>query len=101
MENNIERLHNELEEARRNFHQTVADVNQKVEIVSAQLQPENLLERHLPLAACVVGALGFAAGTNNGGVPILGTLILGGLLGAVFGEALNHGFGEHETTLRT
>jgi hypothetical protein len=68
MEDNIDTIINALEEARRNLHQTVTEVNQKVATVSTQLQPERLVERHLLLAVCLAGALGFATG-NGGGRP--------------------------------
>jgi hypothetical protein len=98
MEDNIDTIINALEEARRNLHQTVTEVNQKVATVSTQLQPERLVERHLLLAVCLAGALGFATG-NGGGRPTgVATLLLGGLLGALMTEASNHGFRNHDTT---
>ena len=98
MEDNIDTIINALEEARRNLHQTVAEVNQKVATVSTQLRPERLVERHLPVAVCIAAALGFATG-NGGGRPTgVATLLLGGLLGAMLTEASNHGFRNHDTT---
>jgi hypothetical protein len=43
MEDNIERIKDELEEARQSLHETVTEVNRKVETVSAQLQPARLV----------------------------------------------------------
>jgi hypothetical protein len=98
MEDNIDTIISALEEARRNLHQTVTEVNKKVATVSTQLQPERLVERHLLLAVCLAGALGFATG-NGGGRPTgVATLLLGGLLGAMLTEASNHGFRNHDTT---
>lgn len=94
MEETIDTIQNELEEARRSFHQNVADLNDKVETVTTQLQPEHLLQEHLPLAACIMGTLGFAAGSGGGRLTIFGTLILGGLLGAIFREVRDHRFRE-------
>jgi hypothetical protein len=101
MEHNIDTIINALEEARRNLHQTVTEVNQKVATVSTQLQPERVVERHLLLAVCIAGALGFATGKGGGRSSGVTTLLLGGLLGAMLTEASNHGFRNHDTTART
>lgn len=90
MEDTIDTIQNELEEARRSFHQSVADLNHKVETVTTQLQPEHLLEEHLPLAACIVGTLGFVTGSRGDRLPIVGTLILGGLLGVILRDVRHH-----------
>jgi hypothetical protein len=101
MEDNIDTIINELEAARQNLHQTVAEVNQKVaqEVAAVtQLQPERLVERHLLLAACIAGALGFATGNSGQRLTGVATLFLGGLLGAMLTEASNHGLRNHNTT---
>lgn len=96
MEDNIDRIKSELEEARQNLDQTVTEVNRKVETVSTQLQPGYLVEMHPLLSACIVGALGFASGNRgNGSVAVL---VLGGLLGAMLSEAWNDGFRDRDTT---
>jgi hypothetical protein len=88
MEENIESLQDELEMARRNLCQTVAEVNQKieqkVEQVGNNLRPENLIEQHLPLAAGLACAVGFTAGTTEKRATALATLLLGGLIGLAF-----------------
>jgi hypothetical protein len=89
MEDNIDRIKGELEEARENLHQTVSEVNRKVEAVSTQLQPGRLAERHPLLSACIAGALGFVSGNRDHG-PIA-NLVLGGLLGAMLIEVWNDG----------
>jgi hypothetical protein len=101
MEDNIDTIINALEEARRNLHQTVTEVNQKVAAVSTELQPERLVERHLLLAVCIAGVLGFATGNGRRRSSGVTTLLLGGLLGAMLTEASNHGFRNHNTTART
>jgi hypothetical protein len=98
MENDISRIHDELEEAPQSLHQTVADVHQKVETVSAQLQPRHLVERHLPMATRIAGALGFAAGNN--GRPAPTAFLLGGLLGAMLREVSGDGFWKRDSTRR-
>jgi 4-hydroxybenzoate polyprenyltransferase len=87
MEDNIERIKDELEEARQSLHQTVTEVNRKVETVSTQLQPSHIVGRNLLLSACIAGALGFASG-YRGNTPVA-VLVLGGLLGAALSEAWN------------
>jgi len=89
MEDNIERIKDELEEAVQSLHQTVTEVNRKVESVSSQLQPAHLVGRHALLSACIAGALGFASGYRDN-AP-MAVLVLGGLLGAALSEAWNDG----------
>jgi hypothetical protein len=96
MEDDIDQIKGELEEARESLHQTVSEVNRKVETVGAQLQPGYLVERHPLLSTCIVGALGFASGTRDS-EPIT-VLILGGLLGIALSEAWHDGFRNRDTT---
>jgi hypothetical protein len=100
MEDNIERIKDELEEARQSLHQTVNEVNrkveQKVETVSTQLQPAHLVARQPLLWACIAGALGFASGHRDN-TP-MAVLILGGLLGAALSEAWTDGSCSRDTT---
>ncbi len=100
MEDNIERIKDELEEARQSLQQTVTEVNrkveQKVETVSTQLQPAHLVTRQPLLSACIVGALGFASGYRDN-TP-MAVLVLGGLLGAALSEAWNDGSWSRDTT---
>jgi hypothetical protein len=90
MEDNIDRIKDELEEARQSLHHTVTEVNRKVETVSTQLQPAHLVGRHPLLSVCIAGALGFAL-ANRGRGPVA-VLVLGGLLGAALSEVWNDGF---------
>jgi hypothetical protein len=99
MDDNIERIKSELEEARYSLHQTVAEVNRKVEEkveTVTQLQPAHLVERHPLLSACIAGALGFAWGNRSNG-PVT-ALILGGMAAAMLSEAWNDGLRNNETT---
>jgi hypothetical protein len=99
MEDNIERIKDELEEARQSLHQTVTEVNRKVEreveTVSAQLQPAHLVARRPLLFACIAGALGFASGYRDN-AP-MAVLVLGGLLGAALSEAWTDGSWSRDT----
>jgi len=88
---NIDRIRSELQEARQILHQTVAEVQRKIETVSHQLEPEHLVERHLLLAACIAGAVGFATG-NRGGKTSVAALVVGGLLGVMLREAFGREF---------
>jgi hypothetical protein len=85
---NIDRIRSELEEARHCLHQTVTEVNrkveQKVETVT-QFQPAHLVERHPFLSVCVASVLGFVCGNReDGGVA---TLVVGGMVAALLSEA--------------
>ncbi|MBF6570336.1 MAG: hypothetical protein IVW54_15815 [Candidatus Binataceae bacterium] len=102
MEDDIDtiRIKNELNEARQSLHQTVAKVNQKV---ASQFQPLHLVEQHLPLAAFIAGALGFAIGnrgvrSSRRGLAGIATLVLGGVLGATLNEAFKNGRDRYKTT---
>jgi hypothetical protein len=98
---NIDRIKGELEEARHCLHQTVTEVNrkveQKVETVT-QFQPGHLVERHPLLSVCVAGTLGFAWGNRSNG-PVA-VLVLGGLVAALLSEAWhearNNGLGNSD-----
>lgn len=100
MEDDIERIKDELEEARQSLQQTVTEVNRKVEqeveTVSTQLQPAHLVARQPLLSVCIAGALGFAWG-YRGNTP-MAVLVLGGLLGAALSEAWNDGSWNRDKT---
>ena len=96
MEDNIERIKDELEEARQSLHQTVSEVNRKVETVGTQLQPAHLVGRHPLLSVGIAGALGFSSG-YRGNAP-MAVLVLGGLLGAALSEAWNDGSRRRDRT---
>jgi ElaB/YqjD/DUF883 family membrane-anchored ribosome-binding protein len=88
MDDNIDRIKGELEEARHNLHQTVTEVNrkveQKVETVT-QFRPAHLVERHPLWSAGIAGALGFVCGNRENGS--IAMLVLGGVVAAVLSEA--------------
>lgn len=87
MEDNIDRIKDELAEARETLQHTVSEVNRKVETVGTQLKPVHLVERYPLWSASIAGALGFVSGNRQGGS--VAVLILGGLLGAALSEAWN------------
>ena len=79
----ITKIENDLEQARQDLHQTMAEVNLKVEEVSTRLQPESIVKRNPVAAACVAGALGYIAGSRGERLPILAAVILGSLVGVI------------------
>jgi len=89
MDDNIDRIKDELEEARQSLHQTVTEINRKVEHeveTVTQFEPRHLVERHPLLSVCIAGALGFAWGKRGNGS--VAALVLGGVAAAVLGKAL-------------
>lgn len=99
MDDNIGRIKSELEEARNCLHQTVTEVNRKVEEqveTVTQLQPAHLVDRHPLLSACIAGAIGFVWGNRSNG-PVT-ALILGGMAAAMLSEVLNDGLRISDTT---
>jgi hypothetical protein len=89
MEADIDRIKDELEDARRNLNRTVSEVNRKFESVGTRLQPEYLVEHHPLLTTCIMGALGFASASRS--IEPVAAAVLGGLLGAALSDAANHG----------
>jgi hypothetical protein len=84
MEDDAERIRGELEKARQNLQRTVTEVNRKVESIGTHLRPTRWVERNIGLSMWIGGILGFALGGADG---TLGTLVLGGVLGAAINEA--------------
>ncbi|MDO8434038.1 MAG: hypothetical protein Q7S58_16695 [Candidatus Binatus sp.] len=77
----ISRIESEIDDARRDLHETMAQVHQKVEIVESELRPGHKMIQAYPLAALGVGAvLGFLIG-NKTHRPTLGPVILGLICG--------------------
>ncbi|MGH7932628.1 MAG: hypothetical protein ACREQN_05605 [Candidatus Binataceae bacterium] len=79
MAHDIATIDNELDAARRDLHQTMAQFGHKVERTEAWLNPQELVKRHPWTSSCVAAAAGFVAG---GGVNVsaLEALALGALL---------------------
>ena len=77
----ISRIEDEIEDARRDLHETLAQAHQKVEIVEAELRPDLMVIQEYPLAAVGLGAvLGFLVGTKTDR-PMLGPVIIGLICG--------------------
>ena len=77
--NEVSKLENDLDEARAELHQTLAQINQKVD--TQLIRPENILRRH-PLASLgLAGVAGFAAGVSRDRATMLGAFGTGLLIG--------------------
>lgn len=71
---------NERDEARRNLHDTLIEINAKVERVGGDLSPTHIVESHLVAASLVASTLGFFIGStmrNRTAGPILIAAVLG------------------------
>jgi hypothetical protein len=77
----ISRIEGELDEARRDLRETMAQVHQKVEIVETELRPDFRVIKKYPFTSIgVLAALGFLVGTRSQR-PILAPAIVGFLIG--------------------
>jgi uncharacterized membrane protein YebE (DUF533 family) len=77
----ISRIESEIEDARRDLRETLAQAHQKVEIVEAELRPDLQAIHAYPLSAVGLGAvLGFMVG-NKTDRPMLGAVIIGMICG--------------------
>ena len=79
-EEEISRNQEELDEARHDLHDTLTEVNAKVERAGRDLRPVRLVESYPVAACCVAGALGFLLGANvksRGTGPIVVAAMLG------------------------
>jgi hypothetical protein len=101
MDDTIDRIKSELEEAKQSLQQTVTEVNRKVERnveTVANFRPGHLVQSHPLVSVCVAGALGFIWGNRNTGPGAV--LVMGGLLSMVLSEVWNDGFTDHDTASR-
>ena len=77
----ISRIEDEIEDARRDLHETLAQAQQKVEFVESELRPDLKLIQAHPLSAVGLGAvLGFLLGAKTDR-PMLGSVIIGMICG--------------------
>ena len=87
MADDIERIKEELEEARNDLHRTVTEVNKKVETVNAKLHPAHLLRDHPLSSVLIASALGFTCGGRSVKSPMM-VLLVAGLIGGLASEVL-------------
>jgi hypothetical protein len=82
----IPKINRELEEARRDFNETLMQVNEKVEDTEKRLSPEEMIKRRPLIASCCAAATGFAlAGSRAGSATA--AFVLGALLVSVLKSA--------------
>jgi hypothetical protein len=87
-EEQISRIENELNGARRDLRDTMTAVNAKVEHAEDELRPDRLVERYPVGAACLAGALGFLVGSNTNN-RIAGPAMFFALLGYAISRGLS------------
>ena len=81
----VAKIENGLAQARQDLHQTLEQVNQKVEAVGTRLiRPENLLRISPVLTICLAGAAGIAAGTVRNRSQNFEAFAMGLLVGIAF-----------------
>ncbi|HKV54311.1 MAG TPA: hypothetical protein VJN94_06680 [Candidatus Binataceae bacterium] len=88
VQDEIPRIDDELEEARRALQNTVSQVSQKFKSVEDRLNPERMLERYAWPASCVAAVVGFIMG-SNGMRSTAEAVIAGSLLVGVMGRAFD------------
>jgi hypothetical protein len=89
----IPKINNELEQARRDFNETLMQVNEKVEETEKRLSPEEIIKRRPLIASCCAAATGFAlAGSRAGSATA--AFVLGALLVLMLKSSSN---GVHRT----
>jgi hypothetical protein len=79
-EEQISRIENELNGARRDLRDTMSVVNAKVEQAEEELRPDRLVEKYPVGASCLAGALGYLVGSNAKN-RIVGPVVILALLG--------------------
>jgi len=79
-EEQISKIENELNGARRDLRETMSVVNAKVEQAEEDLRPDRLVEQYPVGASCLAGALGFFVGSNAKS-RIVGPVMILALLG--------------------
>src|ERR1700738_1421155 len=67
----IPKINNKLEQARRDFNETLMQVNEKVEETEKRLSPEEIIKRRPLMASCCAAATGFALEVRRGLRPQL------------------------------
>jgi hypothetical protein len=84
MTDEVAKIESDLDQAREELHQTLEQVNQKVEAVGTELtRPENI-HRLAPLVSiCLAGAAGLAAGSARNRSRMFGTFATGLLAGFI------------------
>jgi hypothetical protein len=82
----IPRIGEELEEARRDLRETLTQVNHKVKQTEQKLSPEHLIKDRPIVASSLAAMLGFLVGGSNAGSTIA-AFAIGALLVSAFHAA--------------
>jgi hypothetical protein len=88
-EEQVCKIENELNGARRDLRDTMSAVSAKIEHAEGELHPDRLVERYPVGASCLAGALGYLVGSNAKN-RIVGPVILFALLGYAISKGLSH-----------
>jgi ElaB/YqjD/DUF883 family membrane-anchored ribosome-binding protein len=84
----IPKVGEELEEARRDLQETLSEVNHKVRLTEEQFKPDHFI-RHWPLGVpCIAAALGFFLGVKVER-PALGPILAGALFVGILRSRTN------------
>jgi hypothetical protein len=73
-------IKDEIEDATEDLRDALHQVNNRVEEGVARLRPDRGIRKHPVTSACLAGALGFALGSESGGVAMIGLLLLGAVI---------------------
>lgn len=89
----ISEKEDQLDDARRDLHDTMTEVDEKLERTGLAVHPGQLVRTHPVAATCLAGALGFLVGAKAN--PVLGRGMMLGLLGYAIWRGLSEdGSGE-------
>jgi len=89
MEDSIDKIGEELEDARRTLHQTVTELRNKIETTTTQLAPTHMVIEHLSVALSISAVLGFMVG--NSAKPGMTILLLGSIIAMIKKKASVNG----------
>ncbi len=100
-EDQISEKEDALDDARRDLHDTMTQVDEKLERTEQALHPNHLIQTYPVSACCLAGAVGFLVGSKAN--PVLGRGIMLTLLGYAMWRGLSedgNGKDTGETTSR-
>jgi hypothetical protein len=97
MTDEVAKIENDLDQARTELHQTLEQVNQKVEAVGRWLiQPDSVLRRYPLLSISLAGAVGFATGSASNRSRMFGAFATGLLAGFITKRPSSQGDPRHD-----
>ncbi len=87
-------IRDEIDDAKRDLRDALHEINDRVEEGVARLRPDRGIRKRPIATACLVGALGFALGSESN-VATVGLLLLGGVI-VLASERKAGGYDERE-----